>query len=66
MLIVLNEGANRVWKRARNRFCVTRTLLVSVKSNVVFIRCGLLSVILGKMPHEQEQRDTSVLGKSKN
>jgi hypothetical protein len=31
---VLNEGTNRVWKRARNRLCLTTTLLVSVKNNI--------------------------------
>jgi hypothetical protein len=50
--------------------CVTTALLVSVKTNTVFMRCstdGLpLSAILCKPAHEQEKRDTSALGQSKN
>jgi hypothetical protein len=48
---------------------VTTALLVSVKNNV-FMYCSTdslaLSGIFCKMAHEQEQRDASALGKSKN
>jgi hypothetical protein len=53
-----------------NGHCVTTALLVSVKVNIVFMCCSIdslpLSAILCKLAHEQEQRDTSALGKSKN
>jgi hypothetical protein len=41
-------------------------LFVSVRKNAVFMRCVPLSAILCKLAHEQEQRDTSAIGKSKN
>jgi hypothetical protein len=66
----MNEGAHCVWKLARNRLCVATTLLVSIENNTVFIHSSTdslrLSAILCKVAHEQEQRDTSVLGKSTN